>query len=141
MQQRPEEVLNNLPEVIAILNKTNYLHTGYELRDIQITSVLMLLNSGDHGRLAQINTGEGKSTIISVLASVFALKGEKVDIITSSPVLARRDAEEKYGFYKILGLKCSENTDMTIREAAKTCYKSNIVYGYVASYQFDLLKD
>jgi preprotein translocase subunit SecA len=47
------------------------------------------------GIIAQIATGEGKSTIVAILAAIKALQGEKVDVITSSEVLASRDAEEK----------------------------------------------
>jgi len=42
-----------------------------------------------------VSTGEGKSTIICVLAIIKALNGTKVDIITSSEILAKRDVEEK----------------------------------------------
>jgi preprotein translocase subunit SecA len=44
------------------------------------------------GRVAQIRTGEGKSTVSTLLALVLALRGETVDIITSTGYLALRDA-------------------------------------------------
>jgi hypothetical protein len=130
----------HLPEIMAVINRANYLHAGYEVRPIQIMSVLTLLNSGINGRLVQIATGEGKSTITAMLAAVHALRGEHVDVITSSPILARRDNEEKGKFYKILGLSSADNTDVGIDKVAKPCYKANIVYGDVSNYQFDLLK-
>jgi preprotein translocase subunit SecA len=70
------------------------------MTDAQILSCLVALSaSKDQGRLLQVATGEGKSTIVSVLAIIHALKGKKVDIVTSSPVLAERDAKEKAGLY------------------------------------------
>ncbi len=131
----------NLPEVISVLNRANFLHTGCNLRNIQIISVLSIIESQKNGRLIQVNTGEGKSTIISIVASIFALKGELVDVITSSPILAQRDCAEKLNFYGILDLKCGENTQNTISDGPKKCYSANIIYGDVSSYQFDLLKD
>ena len=43
------------------------------------------------GRIGQIRTGEGKSTIVVMLAAYLALQGDFVDVITSSPYLALRD--------------------------------------------------
>ena len=47
------------------------------------------------GVFCKINTGEGKSTIIQFLAAYKVLCGNKVDIVSSSPVLAERDAKDK----------------------------------------------
>ncbi len=78
----------------------------------------------------QVGTGEGKSTIVSVLGIINALKGKKVDIITSSPVLAERDAKEKAGLYKMFGLTCADNNDKSIYiKGPKDCYRKDIVYG------------
>ena len=46
------------------------------------------------GRLLEILTGEGKSCVIAMVAATYALLGRTVDIVTSSPVLSQRDAEE-----------------------------------------------
>lgn len=87
-------------------------------------------------------TGEGKSTICCILAIVNALRGKNVDVITSSPVLAERDAKEKESLYKMFGLTCAHNGDSKIYlKGPKNCYKQNIVYGEVAQFQFDILRD
>ena len=113
------------------------------MTDSQILSCFIALNANQaQGRLLKVATGEGKSTIVSVLAIINALKGKKVDIITSSPVLAERDAKEKDKLYKMFGLSCSDNNDKSIYiKGAKDCYKKDIVYGEAAQFQFDTLRD
>lgn len=51
------------------------------------------------GILGQISTGEGKSLIIAILAVIMNLLGYTVDVVTSSKVLAERDAKEFNVFY------------------------------------------
>lgn len=92
-------------------------------------------------------TGEGKSTIVCVLAIFKALevKGDfsAVDIITSSPVLAERDAKHKESMFKMFGLTCNHNADAATPYiyGPKECYRANIVYGEVSQFQFDRLRD
>ena len=73
--------------------------------DVQILAVLLLMGKkNNEGRLAQILTGEGKSLIIAMLAALKVLEGKKVDVVTSSEVLAERDAQySKFlSFFKLL---------------------------------------
>lgn len=130
-------------EALAVIKRANFLEAGFHMTDSQILSCLVALNANQtQGRLLQVATGEGKSTIVSVLAIINALKGKKVDIITSSPVLAERDAKEKAKLYEMFGLNCSDNNDKSIYiKGAKDCYKKDIVYGEAAQFQFDALRD
>lgn len=66
-------------ERIALVWKAMELSTDLKIRDIQVLSVLMLYHPGK-GRMAQIDTGEGKTIIIAMLAVLFALDGHKIDI-------------------------------------------------------------
>ena len=80
--------------------------------------------------------------IISVLAIIWALTGKKVDVITSSPVLAERDAKEKARLYRIFGFTCADNNDKAIYiKGPKECYKKDIVYGEASQYLFDSLRN
>ncbi len=92
-------------EAVIVVIKAMELTFGIP-HDVQILSVLLLINKKlNKGRLAQIFTGEGKSLTISLLAALKVLEGRKVDIVTSSEVLAERDA--KYGFvdfFKLLDI-------------------------------------
>ncbi|CAF4661638.1 unnamed protein product, partial [Rotaria sp. Silwood2] len=138
-----EYKVNFIVEALAVIKQAISLDSNFDLTEAQIISCLVILHSkNDKGRLIQVNTGEGKSTIISVLAVIYALMGKYVDIITSSPVLAERDAKEKANFYDMFKLQCSDNSDKSIYvRGEKPCYKKPIVYGDVAQFQFDTLRN
>ncbi|CAF1334102.1 unnamed protein product [Rotaria sordida] len=129
-------------ETLAVIKQAYLLDSGFHLTDAQLLSCIILLKANtDKGMLLQIRTGEGKSTIIAVLAVIHVLKGKNVDVITSSPVLAERDAKEKKNFYNMFNLQCSDNNDKSIYwTGPKSCYNSEIVYGEVAQFQFDTLR-
>ncbi|RNA03523.1 pre translocase subunit [Brachionus plicatilis] len=132
-------------EAIAVIKQANLIQTGHTLTDTQILCSLIALNNGDQelkSKLLEVVTGEGKSTIICILAIINALKGFKVDVITSSPVLAERDAKQKAKLYKMFNLTCSDNNDKTLYlKGPKDCYKADIVYGEVSQFEFDILRD
>ncbi|XP_078533265.1 uncharacterized protein LOC144819167 [Lissotriton helveticus] len=125
---------------------------GYFPRMTQLASLLTLLISKDpacNGCLLEISTGEGKSSIVAMLALVHAIRGKKVDVITSSPVLAHRDQEEWIKLYKMFGVSCSvvppprlyECTDSRESDKAiKKAYAADIVYGTVGNFAADILK-
>lgn len=81
-----------------------------------------------------METGEGKSTICAMLAVLLALRGEVVDIVTSSSLLAQRDAKERAPFYAMFGLSVAHNTGRTTANRPKECYRKNIVYGDTLSF-------
>ncbi|XP_063043369.1 protein translocase subunit SecA-like [Engraulis encrasicolus] len=89
--------------------------------------------------LLQVGTGEGKSCIVAMFAAYRALKGQKVDIISSSPVLAERDVEEWKVFYEQLGLTVNCNTNKS-EEQLKKCYKCHVVYGTTENFAGDWLR-
>ena len=131
-------------EAIAVILRANFIVTRYTLTDIQKLCSLIALRSGDNlkGKLLEVATGEGKSTIICILAIIHCLRGRQVDVITTSPVLAARDATQKGKIYQMFGLTCSENSDKTVYlKGAKDCYKVDVVYGEMSQFQFDVLRD
>lgn len=59
-----------------------------------------------------MHTGEGKTSIVAMLAILVRLfKAKSIDIITSSEVLAKRDAEELRPLYQFFGVTVSNNID------------------------------
>ena len=151
--QNPEED-NIYIELISIMIKVNKIVFYYKPREIQIIAVLFFLfKEKDCGLIEEILTGEGKTIIISFLAVIKALQGKKVDILTSSTVLAERDAKEMSKFYNYFGLSvdyCNKDFRETFRntyleeikerQECFRCYKADIVYGDPLSFEGDILR-
>ena len=86
-------------EFISILIRVCELKFEIKPRNIQIISLLLFIfKEKNEGIIEQISTGEGKSLIITFLATIKAFLGNKVDILTSSPILAERDAKKMKEF-------------------------------------------
>ena len=101
--------------------------------------LLVVQRRNKKGRLLEILTGEGKSCIIAMVAATYALLGRTVDIVTSSPVLSQRDADEWREFYTYMKLDVGCNVENNTKEDV-TCYKCPIVYGTVETFARDILK-
>lgn len=134
---------NDIYESIAIMDRANFFATGgQQLRDTQILTIISFLSQTYKGHLSQIHTGEGKTTIVAILAAIQALKGHKVDIVTSNPILAIDGIKSKKLFYVLLDLKVDHNNlDEKYDSGERKCYKADIVYGSISNFQFDFLKD
>uniref|UniRef100_A0A1B0C9P5 Protein translocase subunit SecA n=1 Tax=Lutzomyia longipalpis TaxID=7200 RepID=A0A1B0C9P5_LUTLO len=133
----------DINEALAVMDRANCLATGgHELRDTQILALIVFLRTTDRGQLSQIQTGEGKTTIVAILAAIKALQGSKVDVITSNPVLAADGVKDKQRFFNLLSLSVTTNNfDPTYTTGERSCYKKDIVYGSIANFQFDYLKE
>ncbi|CAD8170485.1 unnamed protein product [Paramecium octaurelia] len=120
-----------------------YEHFSFYPRPVQVLSVLELYNHNkDKGRVAQIYTGEGKSLIIAMLAILICKKKEQsVDIVTSSPVLAIRDAQELAKFYELFKVSVTHNIHKSIDQNVRrdSCYNFQVIYGDPHSFQGDIL--
>lgn len=113
----------------------------YSPRDIQILALLILYKTQDSmGRLVQINTSEGKTIIIAMLAIIKVLEGHKVDIITSSTELARPQSKQQEKFFSLFGISIIHNCPEDLQDT-KERYKSDVVYGSAGNFQGDLLRD
>ena len=106
----------NQLKLISLMNFANKLVFGYYARNTQLISLLFFINKpNNEGLIQQVMTGEGKSLIISFLAVFINLvHKKKVDILTSSIILAQRDCLLYKNFYKLFDVKtdfCRDNLD------------------------------
>ncbi|WP_419241213.1 DEAD/DEAH box helicase [Cardinium endosymbiont of Nabis limbatus] len=131
-------------EILAVIQRAVVLHHGYAPRESQLLTLLTLLNPTEGlGRLAQVNTGEGKSLIIAMFSAVHALQGKKVDIITTSTELTIPEVAKQAGFFEMLNLTVGENSRKDFnseKETIKAVYGKDIVYGTPIDFQGDILR-
>ncbi|CAF1284291.1 unnamed protein product, partial [Didymodactylos carnosus] len=136
-----ENKIANLYEAIFIVEKaiTIFFPEIISLRDAQkLTIASFIYNSKK--LLAQVSTGEGKSLIVASIMIIKCLLGEQGDIITSSPILAERDAIENQKLYNVFEISVGHNSSENIN-ARRTAYEKHVVYGDLSSFQRDYLLD
>ncbi|MCA0404037.1 MAG: hypothetical protein LCH30_09620, partial [Proteobacteria bacterium] len=93
---------------IAIIRETIYRTTGKFPHSTQIIALIdSIMHEGDF--ISQINTGEGKSMIDCMKASLLWLDSDRVDLTTSSIEDARRDIAEFKPFFELLEIPVSTN--------------------------------
>lgn len=111
--------------------------TGLLPRDNQYRCAAALLGQ----RLAELDTGEGKSIAVALAAGVAALAGAPVHVLTANAYLAARDADAFGPYYRALGLTVSavdERADETARRAA---WDVDVAYANARIAGFDALRD
>jgi hypothetical protein len=114
-------------------------------RDTQLVALLAFFDSfkSSNGRLANISTSEGKSLITQMLSVACVLRGEQVDILTSSKELAERDAIDAQGLLHLFAIQVTNNCDMhcdaSEQERTRRYAESQVIYGDSGSFQKDLL--
>jgi preprotein translocase subunit SecA len=126
-----------LPEVIAITAVVAERVLGLKMFDVQFEGALALAA----GKIAEMQTGEGK-TLAAVPAAVwFAREGSGVHVMTVNDYLARRDAQWMDGIYQFLGLSVGYlQQGMTIEDRCRA-YACDITYATANEIGFDLLRD
>ncbi|XP_053275843.1 uncharacterized protein LOC128437688 [Pleuronectes platessa] len=132
----------DLQEILAVLCNAVHVCIAEEKwwpRATQLTSWCFLALS-DTGKLLEMGTGEGKSCVIAMFAALRVLRGEKVDVVSSSSVLCQRDAEEWNHFYKYFDITADTNTNKTKDEDRKKCYQKDVVYGTIETFAADHLR-
>jgi len=104
--------------------------------DVQIVGALAL----DGRRIAEMQTGEGKTLVATLPATLNALVG-KVHVVTVNDYLARRDRQWMGPIYEFLGLTVGLLQDGMDPADRKIAYAADITYGTNNQFGFDYLRD
>ena len=154
---------NNFYAQVAFIIRASDLLLGHPMRIVQKLSILLALDSSSTtARILQINTGEGKTRIVAVLAAIKCLQGMKVDVITSSEELAKIQSEELKDFYAFFDLKMGCNANLRFIDYAygrlrkyrkliastlgalgifQPVYECDVIYGSASNFEADILRD
>ena len=93
------------------------------------------------GKIAEMATGEGKTLVATLAATLNALAGKGVYIVTVNDYLAQRDRDWMSPIFDYLGITSgSILSDMSPAER-QPIYERDIVYGTNNEFGFDYLRD
>src|SRR5262245_59727831 len=96
-----------LPEAFALTREASRPATGQRHYDVQLIGGMVL----QHGGIAEMKTGEGKTLTATLPVFLDTLAGESVHVVTVNDYLARRDSEWMEPIYKALGVSVSALQD------------------------------
>ena len=130
--------LNSLiAKSFALTRETSFRTLGLRHFDVQLMGGLVLNNN----KIAEMKTGEGKTLVGTLTASLNALTKKGVHIITVNDYLANRDQVAMGQIYRFLGFDTGLIQDGMNQEERQENYQSDITY--VTNYElaFDFLRD
>ncbi|SEL81540.1 protein translocase subunit secA [Aquimarina amphilecti] len=106
--------------------------------DVQLIGGIAL----HEGKVAEMQTGEGKTLVATLPVYLNALSGNGVHLVTVNDYLARRDSEWMAPIFQFHGLtvECIDNHRPNSAER-RAAYNADITYGTNNEFGFDYLRD
>ena len=94
------------------------------------------------GKVAEMQTGEGKTLVATLPVFLNALAGKGVHVVTVNDYLAKRDSEWMGPIFEFHGLRidCIDKHQPN-SDARRNAYKADITYGTNNEFGFDYLRD
>jgi preprotein translocase subunit SecA len=129
-----DDVLN---EMFALTREAARRSLGMRHFDVQLIGGMVL----HQGKIAEMKTGEGKTLVATLAASLNALSGKGVHVVTVNDYLARRDAAWMGPVYRFLGLSVGVIQHDMEDAARQEAYAADITYGTNNEFGFDYLRD
>ena len=106
--------------------------------DVQLIGGIVL----HEGKIAEMQTGEGKTLVATLPLYLNALTGNGVHLVTVNDYLAKRDSTWKAPLFEFHGMtvECIDNYQPN-SEGRKKAYDADITYGTNNEFGFDYLRD
>lgn len=126
-----------LVEAFAVVREASKRTIGLRHFDVQMIGGMVL----HHCKIAEMQTGEGKTLVATLPVYLNSLNGKGVHVITVNDYLAKRDAEWMGPIYKFLGLTVGVNLNQMDQDEKRAAYACDVTYGTNNEYGFDYLRD
>jgi preprotein translocase subunit SecA len=110
---------------------------GFRPHPVQVAGAEVLLR----GRLAEMGTGEGKTLVAAMAATVMAATGAAVHVVSTNDYLAKRDCEEMQPLFDFFGLSAGFVIGGMEDDERRPAYRHPICYVAGKELVFDYLKD
>ncbi|MBP8613991.1 MAG: preprotein translocase subunit SecA [Firmicutes bacterium] len=134
---RGEPMDKILPEAFAVVREVSRRVLDMRHFDVQILGGVVL----HQGRIAEMQTGEGKTLVATLPAYLNAIGGATVHVVTVNDYLAKRDREWMGQIYRFLGLDVGLVIPGMEVAQKKASYSCPIIYGTNTEFGFDYLRD
>lgn len=105
--------------------------------DVQLLGAVAMAD----GKIAEMQTGEGKTLTAVMPVTFFASQGKTVHVLTANDYLARRDAEWMGPVYRELGFTVGYLQQGMSVEERRLAYDCDILYATPNEIGFDYLRD
>jgi len=126
-----------LVEALALAAEQAERILGMHMFDVQLLGALLMTES----KVAEMQTGEGKTLAAVPAASALALASGGVHVLTANDYLAKRDASWMGDVYRSLGLTVGYITQQMPAEERREMYACDVVYATPNEVGFDFLRD
>jgi preprotein translocase subunit SecA len=134
---RGESLDSLLPEAFAVVREVARRVLDMRHFDVQIIGGIVL----HQGRIAEMQTGEGKTLVATLPAYLNAVGGSTVHVVTVNDYLASRDREWMGQVYRFLGLDVGLVVPGMDGASKRRSYSCPIIYGTNTEFGFDYLRD
>ena len=129
----PENLIQTIAAAAAAAERVLHLR----MHDVQLAGTLALTD----GKIAEMQTGEGKTLAAVPAVAWLALAGKGVHVMTVNDYLSKRDARWMGPVYEALGLSVGFINSGMSADERRAAYACDITYATVNECGFDLLRD
>ena len=132
-----KRVTHHLAKAFACIGEAIHRRFGFYPHAVQYLGAYVLLQ----GKMAEMQTGEGKTIVAGMAATLAAATGAAVHVLSTNDYLATRDQQEMQPLFEFYGLTSGAiDGEMEIPER-QTQYQQAICYVSASELVFDVLKD
>ena len=126
-----------IQETFALVCEATRRKLNMSFYDVQLLAGIVLST----GSIAEMKTGEGKTLVTALPATLGTLTSAGVHVATVNSYLAERDYFTLLPVFKTLGLTAGLLRDKDSPPQKKAAYQADITYGTGYEYGFDYLRD